>query len=209
MANLFFVLRHGQTDWNLQARLQGSTDIPLNDTGREQARRAAALLDGRGLTRIVSSPLSRALETARIVGAALGLEPVIDDRLIERHFGLFEGMTIDEVHRHRKEMRTFMNPEADLDGKHYPDNAEPLIRVLDRVEACVNDHRTAATALFVCHGIPFRAVSRRFLNEMYSSPNAAPVRFDETDGTWRMTALDPDNAPIPQSRNTITTMGAI
>ena len=206
---MFFVLRHGQTDWNLEARLQGSTDIPLNDTGREQARHAGHILKGHGLTKIVASPLSRALETARIVGEAIGLQPEIDARLIERNFGLFEGMTIDEVHQHRKEMRAFMNPEADLDGKHYPDNAEPLIAVLDRVEACVNAHRVGQRALFVCHGIPFRALSRRFLNEMYSSPNAAPVRFEQADGKWRMVALDPDNAPIPQVYNVQTTMGAI
>lgn len=207
--SLFYVLRHGQTDWNLQARLQGSTDIPLNDTGREQARKAADILAGEGLTKIVASPLSRALETARIVAERLGLEPEIDDRLIERNFGRFEGMTIDEVHLHRKEMRAFMNPRADLDGKHYPDDAEPLVQVLDRVETCVNDHREDARALFVCHGIPFRAVSRRFLNDMYSSPNAAPTRFDQVDGKWRMTALDPDNAPIQQIYNARTTMGAI
>ena len=206
---MFFVLRHGQTDWNLQARLQGSTDIPLNDTGREQARHAGGVLKAHGLTQIVASPLSRALETARIVGEALGLEPSVDARLIERNFGLFEGMTIDEVHQHRKEMRAFMNPKADLDGKHYPDNAEPLIEVLDRVEACVNEHRVGARTLFVCHGIPFRAISRRFLNEMYSSPNAAPVRFEHDGSRWRMVALDPDNAPIPQVYNAQTTMGAI
>ncbi len=206
---MFFVLRHGQTDWNLQARLQGSTDIPLNETGRDQARHAGDILAACGLTKIVASPLSRALETAQIVGQRIGLEPVIDDRLIERNFGLFEGMTIDEVHLHRKEMRGFMNPKADLDGKHYPDNAEPLIEVLDRVEACVNAHRIGAVTLFVCHGIPFRAMSRRFLNEMYSSPNAAPVRFEHRDGKWRMVALDPDNAPIPQVYNARTTMGAI
>ena len=88
---MFFVLRHGQTDWNVEARLQGSTDIPLNDTGRAQARAAAAFFKDRGLTRIVTSPLIRAHETARLVGEQLGLEPVIDARLIERNFGLFEG----------------------------------------------------------------------------------------------------------------------
>lgn len=206
---MFFVLRHGQTDWNLNARLQGSTDIPLNDTGRGQARRAAEILRDQGLDRIVASPLSRALETAQIVGQALGLEPVTDVRLIERNFGLFEGMTIDEVRLHRKEMRAFMNPKADLDGKHYPDNAEPLADVIDRVFACVNDHRLGARTLFVCHGIPFRAISRKFLDEMYASPNAAPVRFEKTADSWRMVALDPDNAPFPQSENPQTTMGPI
>jgi probable phosphoglycerate mutase len=206
---VFFVLRHGQTNWNLDARLQGSTDIPLNDTGREQARRAAEVLLGHGVEKIVASPLSRALETAQIVGQTLGLETVTDIRLIERHFGLFEGMTIDEVRFHRTEMRAFMNPKPDLDGKHYPDNAEPLGEVIDRVFACVNEYRTGARTLFVCHGIPFRAITRKFLNEMYASPNAAPVRFEESDGAWRMIALDPDNAPFPQADNPQTTMGRI
>lgn len=206
---MFFVLRHGQTDWNQQARLQGSTDIPLNDTGREQARTAARILATEGLTRIVASPLSRALETAQIVAAAAGLEPVIDARLTERNFGKFEGMTIDEVHEHRKEMRAFMNRQADLDGKHYPDDAEPLRDVIDRVFACVNDHREGEKALFVCHGIPFRAISRKFLNDMYSSPNAAPVRFEPAGETWKMIALDPHNAPIQQIYNAQTTMGPI
>ena len=206
---MFFVLRHGQTDWNVGLRLQGSTDIPLNDTGRNQARRAAEVLSDQGLTRIIASPLSRALETATIVGERLGLTPVIDDRLIERNFGLFEGMTIDEVHQHREDMRDHMNPVADVDGKHYPWNAEPLPAVIDRVFACVNDHRGQGKCLFVCHGIPFRAISRKFLDEMYSSPNAAPVRFEQQGSTWRMVALDPDNAPIEQVYNAQTTMGRL
>ena len=205
----FYVLRHGQTDWNVQMRLQGSTDIPLNETGRVQAHVAAKILAGEGITKIIASPLSRALETARIVGALAGIEPVVDGRLIERNFGLFEGMTIDEVHQHREDMREHMNPQADVDGKHYPWDAEPLPEVIDRVYACINDYRETGKCLFVFHGIPFRAVTRKFLNDMYSSPNAAPVRFEDTDGKWRMVPLDPDNAPIQQIYNAQTTMGRI
>ena len=206
---MFFVLRHGQTDWNLEARLQGSTDIPLNDTGRKQARRAGEVLMAQGIDRIIVSPLSRAMETARLVGETLKLDPVVDPRLTERNFGQFEGMTIDEVHTHREEMREHMNPEADIDGKHYPWNAERLPDVIDRVFNCVEEHRKTGTCLFVCHGIPFRAISRKYIDEMWSSPNAAPVRFDEIGGHWRMTALDPGNAPIPQVFNAQTTMGRI
>ena len=205
----FYVLRHGQTDWNVQMRLQGSTDIPLNETGRVQAHVAAKILTTEGITKIIASPLSRALETARIVGVAAGIEPIIDDRLIERNFGQFEGMTIDEVHQHREEMRDYMNPQADVDGKHYPWDAEPLPEVIDRVYACVNDYRETGKCLFVFHGIPFRAVTRKFLNDMYSSPNAAPVRFEADGDKWRMAALDPDNAPIQQIYNAQTTMGRI
>jgi probable phosphoglycerate mutase len=205
----FYVLRHGQTDWNVQMRLQGSTDIPLNETGRAQAHVAAKILAGEGITKIIASPLSRALETARIVGEASGITPGIDNRLIERNFGQFEGMTIDEVHQHREEMRDYMNPQADVDGKHYPWDAEPLPDVIERVYACVNDYRETGKCLFVFHGIPFRAVTRKFLNDMYSSPNAAPVRFDVDGDKWRMVALDPDNAPIQQIFNAQTTMGRI
>lgn len=191
-------------------RLQGSTDIPLNATGRQQAQKAAALLKDQGITRIIASPLSRALETAQFVGRECGITPETDARLIERHFGLFEGMTIDEVRQHREDMREHMNPTADIDGKNYPHNAEALGDVIDRVYACVNAYRAqGGTCLFVFHGIPFRAVTRKFLNDMYSSPNAAPVRFDEDGDHWRMTALDPDNAPLQQIYNAQTTMGRI
>ena len=87
------LVRHGQTDWNAQRRLQGSTDIPLNDVGRGQARDAVAVLSGYEWDAIVSSPLSRAAETANLIAAGLGLG--VDRRvpdLAERSFGPAEGM---------------------------------------------------------------------------------------------------------------------
>jgi broad specificity phosphatase PhoE len=208
---MFFVLRHGQTDWNVALRLQGSTDIPLNETGRAQARKAADIFAEQTITRIIASPLSRALETAQIVGAKLGLEPTTDMRLIERHFGLFEGLTVDEVKAHRREMGAHMRLDADLDGKHYPHNAETLGAVIDRVKACVEEHISSDDAcLFVCHGIPFRAITRIFLGEMHSSPNACPVRFERETDQWAMIALDPENLPIHASAfDGPTTMGRL
>ncbi|KIS29204.1 histidine phosphatase [Arthrobacter sp. SPG23] len=89
----FALVRHGQTDWNAQRRLQGSTDIPLNDVGREQARDAAAALSGHEWDAIVSSPLSRAAETAKLIADGLGLS--VDrhvPELTERSFGPAEGL---------------------------------------------------------------------------------------------------------------------
>ncbi|MDQ0028446.1 histidine phosphatase family protein [Arthrobacter bambusae] len=89
----FALVRHGQTDWNAQRRLQGSTDIPLNDVGRGQARDAVAVLSGYEWDVIVSSPLSRAVETAELIAAGLGLS--VDRRvpeLTERGFGPAEGL---------------------------------------------------------------------------------------------------------------------
>ncbi|MDQ0678518.1 putative phosphatase [Arthrobacter pascens] len=89
----FALIRHGQTDWNAQRRLQGSTDIPLNDTGRDQARDAVAVLSGYEWDAIVSSPLSRAAETADLIAAGLGLSVARRvPELTERRFGPAEGL---------------------------------------------------------------------------------------------------------------------
>lgn len=89
----FALVRHGQTDWNAQRRLQGATDIPLNDVGRGQARDAVAVLSGFEWDAIVSSPLSRAAETADLIAAGLGLRVARRvPELAERGFGLAEGL---------------------------------------------------------------------------------------------------------------------
>jgi probable phosphoglycerate mutase len=89
----FALIRHGQTDWNAQRRLQGATDIPLNDVGRGQARDAVALLSGYQWDAIVSSPLSRAAETATVIADGLGLGVTRHvPELTERSFGPAEGL---------------------------------------------------------------------------------------------------------------------
>ncbi len=90
---LLYLVRHGETDWNLARRIQGSTDIPLNDTGRAQAATAGALLARRDWDAIYSSPLSRAFETASIIAGEVGLgEPIAVDALVERAYGEAEGL---------------------------------------------------------------------------------------------------------------------
>jgi uncharacterized phosphatase len=92
------LVRHGQTDWNLEQRIQGSTDIPLNATGREQARATGERLLGGTFDGIVSSPMIRALETARIISSVLGLgEPELEPGLVERSYGQGEGLDADEL----------------------------------------------------------------------------------------------------------------
>ena len=115
------IVRHGQTDWNKAGRMQGSTDIELNDLGREQAREAAVEL--RGFSRegeswevLAASPLSRAEETAHIIGLELGISQVLTvPGVIERSFGEAEGKVLTyEQSRHPEQRYTGVEPEAEV-----------------------------------------------------------------------------------------------
>jgi probable phosphoglycerate mutase len=90
-------VRHGETAWNRETRIQGQLDIPLNSLGQAQARRLAQALDGQRIDAIYASDLVRAGETAGIVAERLGLEVCSDQGLRERAFGIFEGLTWAEV----------------------------------------------------------------------------------------------------------------
>jgi uncharacterized phosphatase len=99
MTSLYLV-RHGETDWNAQRRIQGSTDIPLNATGRMQAETTGALLARRSWDGIYASPLSRAVETASIIAAAVGLgKPATIAAIVERNYGEAEGLNWEEIER--------------------------------------------------------------------------------------------------------------
>lgn len=87
----FYFLRHGETHWNREGRTQGQLEAGLNETGREQALRAADALAAEPIARIVASPLSRALDTARIVAERHDLPVETDDGLMECHLGEHQG----------------------------------------------------------------------------------------------------------------------
>jgi probable phosphoglycerate mutase len=91
------VIRHGETAWNREARIQGHIDIPLNETGQWQAQRLGCSLADAGLHALYSSDLRRAHDTAKAVAETTGLPVMLDAGLRERHFGRLEGMTPDEV----------------------------------------------------------------------------------------------------------------
>src|SRR3569623_193897 len=90
------LVRHGETDWNAEGRLQGHTDRPLNDHGRRQAKEVAERLAGEGADAIYASDLLRAKETAEIVGERRGVPVVVDADLREKNWGNWEGLTGDE-----------------------------------------------------------------------------------------------------------------
>jgi probable phosphoglycerate mutase len=94
---LFYLVRHGESAWNAENRLCGRSDVPLSETGRRQAKSVAERLKSIPFEAFYSSPLLRALETARLISESVGLEPVPDPRLVELDYGQWEGRTLAEV----------------------------------------------------------------------------------------------------------------
>ncbi|MCZ8258248.1 MAG: histidine phosphatase family protein, partial [Polaromonas sp.] len=90
-------IRHGETTWNVDTRIQGHLDIPLNETGRKQAERMALALADEPITAIYASDLTRAWETAQYLGRIQGIEVTREEGLRERGFGDFEGKTFAEI----------------------------------------------------------------------------------------------------------------
>jgi probable phosphoglycerate mutase len=97
LALTLYLVRHGETDWNAEQRVQGHSDVPLNARGRAQAEVAAQELAGIPLGAVIASDLSRAIDTAGPIAAAHGLEVQIEPRLRERHFGTAEGSLDSEL----------------------------------------------------------------------------------------------------------------
>ncbi len=179
----FYFLRHGQTDWNVEGRMQGHTDIPLNATGLQQAAEAALKLQALPITRIVSSPLSRALKTAAVAAEALNLPIHIDSMLMERTFGSYEGKIT-------KDIRVLHNlaPEASITTILPPD-AEQWPQTLNRVQTSLARWLTAhptETILFVGHGANFRAMHELLLNEHLEAKNATPYHYTPSPTGWTM-----------------------
>lgn len=152
--------RHGETSWNALGKLQGHTDIELNDVGRRQAQALAGRLGDAALTAVWTSDLARARETGAIISAALGLpEPAIDPELRERRFGVFEGLTRHECAAHHPVAwqawlaQTGTPPGGEARG----DAATRLGRALARIAAT-----DGGAALVVSHG----GVMRLWLMEL-------------------------------------------
>lgn len=153
-----WLARHGETDDNRPPlRFQGWRDTPLNDVGRRQAHELAARVADQGIASLWSSDLSRARETAEIVGERLGLGVRLDTRLREANRGRWEGRLFDDVAAAEPEL--FARWERAGATWRFP-GGESLQEQLERVSACVRDVRSEGKlpALVVCHGGSIRVM---------------------------------------------------
>ena len=152
------LMRHGETAWNRQRRIMGSSDVPLSDAGRRQCQRVADLLPHFGIDRIVSSPLVRAVESSRIIAEALSVDLTFDQDIEAVKFGCWQGRTYDEVMTDPAYHAFHANPleHATPGGETILDVQRRGLLGFDRVNA-------GEGVLFVSHGDIIRSAICRFL----------------------------------------------
>ncbi|WLP60688.1 histidine phosphatase family protein [Bacillus pumilus] len=174
------LVRHGETDWNATKRIQGRTDIPLNDTGKWQAEQTGLYLKDAHWDVVISSPLIRAKETAHLILKHVDAPLVIMDDFIERDYGDAEGMSFEE------RQKLFPN-------KQYP-NMEPLETIQDRMVEGIEKVRAAypnQQVLIVAHGAAIHALLTTLADEHLGLENTRLVNaclnyVEWKDGKWKV-----------------------
>ena len=158
---MILLARHGETDDNVPPqRMQGWRDVSLNDRGREQAHELARAVRAEAPVALWTSHLARARETAEIVGAELGLELRVDERLAESRRGSWEGRLVDEIAREEPDAwAAWRRAGASF---RFPGGGESLVEHLERVSAALDDVAAGPLpALVVCHGGTIRCAMAR------------------------------------------------
>lgn len=158
-----YLIRHGETDWNIEGRWQGHADVPLNNRGRTQAAQVARSLAGVGLKAIYSSDLIRASETAAALAATTGLAVQYDQRLREIHQGEWQGLLVTEIqarygeqfHRRRQNPLTVAPPGGET-------VLQVRARVVGAVEDIVKEYPRERVAV-VSHGFALAVIQVHYL----------------------------------------------
>ncbi|WCK55776.1 histidine phosphatase family protein [Aneurinibacillus sp. Ricciae_BoGa-3] len=179
-----FLIRHGETEWNVLRRLQGHSDIPLNERGREQANRLAASLKGKEIDYICSSDLGRAYHTAKIIGNIKGMPVYTYPELRERHYGKWEGQDYQLL---RVQMPDFGAHDSN-DGY----DVEPFDTMQARAMQCIHtimEETNARNIVVVSHGGTINALLH-FMSKGKHGPgitrihNTAINHVSYNNGRW-------------------------
>ena len=169
------LVRHGETDWNAERRIQGHRDLPLNATGLAQAAALPRGLAGLAVDAIYSSDLLRARQTAQPLADALGLQLHLEPRLRERNFGCCEGKTVDEVMAGDELIAQGLSarrPDFVLPG------GESLLQHQARIEACfacLAARHAGQVIVVVSHGGVLDLVFRRACGVAIEKPRDFPL----------------------------------
>lgn len=195
MIKQLFVFRHGETDWNREGRFQGHIDISLNETGRQQARALIPRLQTAPVQAILSSDLSRAQETARIIAEQLGVSVHCHPGLREAHLGEAQGLTVNEIvarlgQETLNRWKSYELTDADVS---YP-GGETGQQVMDRVFSTLENFLDQTEYQYLgvsTHGGVIRRMMQRLLppgSDPVPIPNTVlyAVEFDIKSRQWRV-----------------------
>lgn len=189
---LLCLVRHGETDWNNERRLQGQLDVGLNATGLRQAQAVQRALAGRAFSAAYSSPLARAWRTAEIACADREFTVLPEPTLRERHYGVYQGLTAAEAaERHPQVHRRHQRRDPDFDYHGGETLLDFAARVMEGLGALAVRHG-GQTILGFTHGgvldIVYRVAVGRGLEgpRDFPIPNAGLNWLEHADGVWRI-----------------------
>jgi len=183
-----YLIRHGETQWNILKRTQGITDVGLTERGKEQARLLAEKLKNRKIQKLLCSDLKRAYDTAAIIGKSLGIEPIQTPLLREVCFGDWEGHTIEEIQdRFPGELEHWYS-----DTSFFPQNGESIDFVRRRVRSFIEqylDHeiRSLEGLMVVSHAV----ICKILLTELLDLPIYFMRRFKMSNASINILKLEP------------------
>jgi broad specificity phosphatase PhoE len=194
---IFYLARHGQTEWNVEQRIQGQLDSPLTTSGEDQARSLAAQCVDLNISAILTSPLGRAVKTAEICAERLSLIPTLVEGFEERHFGTWQGLLVSEVKAHC-DYAEITSQITDCK----PQSGESAKQALSRFERALSKALQTANqkvTLVILHGELLRCFLTQFVqpaqtaplgkkpsNTGYDYPNGQliPLSYDQHTGTY-------------------------
>jgi len=191
------LVRHGQTDWNLQGRCQGATDLDLNGTGIRQAEKVAAYLTKEKIHAVYSSNLKRAMQTALVICRPHGLAVTVENSFRELHHGKLEGLTLSDIQAAFPGfIQKWREAPADVlipGGERLVDVAGRAWEGMNRIVQC---YRSDATVVVVSHNFPILAILCRITGvplDRYRSFHIDPcnvthLSYIQTEG-WRLVEL--------------------
>ena len=188
MTARLFVVRHGETEWSLSGQHTGRTDVPLTDAGRERAKQVGAFLAGRSFSLVLTSPLSRARDTAALAGFS---DARVDDDLREWDYGDYEGLKTLDIRKERPGW--FLWDDGVPNGETIDEVAARADRVIERVRDVDGD------VVAFAHGHILRVLASRWIDQppafgrhLILSPATLSILGYEREAP----ALEAWNAPV-------------